>query len=384
MIHFRTGSQIHRLISVLSVAGEYPVHSLYILGNERMYKELVRKLTERQTIRNQQTNQDFTPAKVLNVAGKGASKTIRLYKGAIPILSWLNAEEYYLNTFWSHKFPGDAAHRERNHRVAETVAMFMNAGFEFRQYLLPELQNDRMLHIVPQTPSFYAGKALKRVGSAEMSKTIFTRIAGAAFAGGACYAVYNTRGAAMKWCGMGEFKSLHSLIETCRLNAGIGTVDSAILFGESYDVALATLNETERNHRLEMRFDAIYRHIFFVPLSAAGVRQLDLFTVPDWREKILDALFERESRSFDRGVFEYDACVDGRYILSHLDGDIARLIRFKEAISNIRVETEVICFGEQIEFLKEYFGEKVRLSVIERDAIEEAIGLERREMFEEK
>ena len=349
------------------------MHSLHLLGNERMQKELVHKLTERQTIRNSQRNQDFTPAKVLNVAGKGASKTIRLYKGAIPILSWLNAEEYYLNTF-----------RERNHRVAETVAMFMNAGFEFRQYLLPELQNDRMLHIVPQAPSFYAGKALKRVGSAEMNKTIFTRIAGAAFAGGACYAVYNTRGAAMKWCGMGEFKSLHCLIETCRLNAGIGTVDSAILFGKSYDVALATLNETERNHRLEMRFDAIYRHIFFVPLSAAGVRQLALLTIPDWREKILDALFERESRSFDRGVFEYDACVDGRYILSHLDGDIARLIRFKEAISSMRVETEVVCFGEQVDFLKEYLGGEVRLSVIEREAIEEAIGVERREVFEEK
>lgn len=50
----------------------------------------------------------------------------------------------------------------------------------------------------------------------------------------------------------------------------------------------------------------------------------------------------------------------------------------------MRVETEVICFGEQVDFLKVYLGGEVRLSVIEREAIEEAIGVERREVFEEK
>ena len=51
MITFRTGSQIHRLITLLSVAGEYPTQSLYLLGNERMYKELLLRLSEQHTIR---------------------------------------------------------------------------------------------------------------------------------------------------------------------------------------------------------------------------------------------------------------------------------------------------------------------------------------------
>ena len=83
MIHFRPGSQLHRLITVLSVSGEYPTKSLYLLGNERVYKSLTHKLTSAQTIRNSQTETDITPARVLTVTGKGADKTVRLYKGAV-------------------------------------------------------------------------------------------------------------------------------------------------------------------------------------------------------------------------------------------------------------------------------------------------------------
>ena len=34
-------SQLYRLVSLLSVCGEYPVRSLHLLGNKRMYRKLV-------------------------------------------------------------------------------------------------------------------------------------------------------------------------------------------------------------------------------------------------------------------------------------------------------------------------------------------------------
>lgn len=383
MINFRTGSQAHRLITLLSAVGEFPTHSLYILGNERGYKELVHSLTMPQTLRNPKTEKTFSSAKILNISGKGKSKTIRLYKGAIPILSWIGAEEYYLRAFRSHRFSGDAAHLERNHRVAEAFAMFMGAGFEFREYKLPRLQNREIKTVIPDYPSVYAGRSLKQIGNTEMSKTIFTRLIGAAFAGGNCYAVYNTRSAAMKWCGMGEFKTLHGLVETCRLNAGITNVDSAILFGESDKVALATLKETEINHRLELRFDGIYDHIHFVPLGEIGLRQLALFSIPDWKEQILSLLFEPEQRSYSRGSFEYDACIDGTFVLSHLDGDLARLMRFREAIESRSDKYEVLCFADQVAFLKEYLNGLAQIRVIDRTDVEKELNLERREIFEE-
>lgn len=264
MIHIRPGSQAWQLITLLSFVGEFPVCSLHLLGNKRVLKALVHKLTEVQTFRNYHTETEMT-CRLLNISGKSKNKTIRFYKAALPILDWIhpNAYEYYMHSFWNHRFPGDVAHRERNHRVAESAAICMRAGFEVRPYLLPKLQNTQLLSVIPREPVMYLAKDLKRVGETEMNKTMFTRVAGAVFNSDNCYAVYNTRNATMKWNGMGEFKTLHSLLEVSRLNSGINNLDSAILFGQSGDTALNTLIESDKNRRLEFRFDSIYNHIHF-------------------------------------------------------------------------------------------------------------------------
>lgn len=186
----------------------------------------------------------------------------------------------------------------------------------------------------------------------------------------------------MKWSGMGEFKALHSLIEVGRLNAGITRVDAALLFGESGSVALRTLLESDKSHRLEFRFDAIYRHIYFIPMDDYGIRQLRILSVPDWKEKLLDLLFDPEVRSYDRGLFEYDACVNGVYILSHLDGDIARLIRFREAMESQTGPFEILCFPHQMPFLREYLGRLVSYKTIDMDSVEAELGPDRRNLFE--
>ena len=173
--------------------------------------------------------------------------------------------------------------------------------------MLPQLQNRGLYRVVPENPVFYLAKDIKRVGGAEMNKTMFTRMAGAVFSLGGCYAVYNTRASAMKWSGMGEFKALHSLMAIGRMNAGVLEVDSAVLFGESGDVALRTLLASEESKRLEFRFDGIYRHIYFIAMNEPGVRQLKLLMLPDWKRKMQEALFDEESLAFDKGIFEKNA-----------------------------------------------------------------------------
>lgn len=134
-------------------------------------------------------------------------------------------------------------------------------------------------------PSFYLAKSLKQVGGIEQNKTMFTRMVGAIFTPGAVYAVYNTRGAVMKWSGMGEFKALQNLIEIGRLNAGNVKTDAAILFGQSDEIALGTLIESDKSRRMELRFDSIYRHVHFVPMNDFGIKLLRLLSLPDWDEK---------------------------------------------------------------------------------------------------
>lgn len=383
MVQFTPGSQVWQLITLLSIVGEYPLGSRHLLGNKAVFKNLVHKLNRPQTFCNTETGDTMT-CRLLSVSGDDRNRNIRLCKVALPILEWISPEcqSYHLNSFRKHNFSSSVSHRERNHRIGEVVTMCMRAGIEARPFLLPELQNEAFVHVIPSEAVMYPSKDLKRLSEDEMSKTSFTRMVGALFACGTCYAMYNTRSATMKWSGKGEFKARDSLRDLSNMNSEISIVNSAILIGQSGTVALNTIVESDKSQKQEFRFDSVYDHIYFIPLNEDGIRQLRLLTVPDWKEKILNLLFDPEERSYNRGRFEYDAIVDDVYIYSYLDADIARLMRLHETLSAQKRDVVVLCFAYQIAFLREYFGPLVELKVIDFDTVEYELGPDRRNLFE--
>jgi hypothetical protein len=66
----------------------------------------------------------------------------------------------------------------------------------------------------------------------------------------------------------------------------------------------------------------------------------------------------------------------GVYFLSFLDGDQWRLFRFREAILDREGSFRVICFQEQIPFLKQYLGNKVSLSTVKMETVEQVFRIE--------
>lgn len=378
MLTLRPGSQAFLLVSLLAVTGEFPLRSLHLLGNERVLRELVRRGSGRQVIRNSDGSAQID-TRLFQISGKSRDKSLRLYKGALSVLDWLHptAYRYYMDSFYGHHFPGDSAHRERNHRVAEAAAVFMRSGAEIRPYLLPALQTESIRQTVTGgRHTFYFARDLKKLRAGEQNTTMFTRTVGALFSTESCYTVYNTRTSAMKWNGLGEFKTLHSLNELARMNVGTG-IDSAILFGASEETALATLAASAHPNRPEFRFDRIYPHIHFVPLDSFGARMLKLLLTPDWNRKLLNALFDPEDHiRSGMGLTERDAVVGRVSVLSHFDGDIARLMRFREAAELYGDKYEVLCFPEQAGFVAEYMGTLAAVRTITIDEIEEAMELE--------
>lgn len=374
MLTIRPGHHVYRLLQLLSAAGEIPSSSLHLLGNERSYEALVHRLETVQRFRTEDGS-DLGAYKLLTVSGRRDRRTIRLYRGALPLLATLHpaALEHYLAATGGHRFSGNDAHVQRSHRVAETLALCMAAGVEMRPYVLPPLQKRDIRHTIPTSPSFYIARDLKRLDSTELNKTIFTRLTGALFAPGQCWAVYNTRGAVMKWSGMGEFKTAHHLIELARMNAGLDRVDRALLLGEHMDIALQTLLESDKSKRMELRFDRIYPHIHFIPMDGQGIRLLRLLTLPDWNARMLAAIFPPELRAPGPGTMEYDAQQGDTFILSHLDGDIARLVRLRQALEHTRTPFEILCFPWQAAFLYSYLGSRVQLREITIDALEETL-----------
>jgi len=377
MITVRPGSHVHRLLQLLTTAGEIPASALMLLGNERVLSALAHKLESAQDIRFGKGGQACR-AKLIQMSGKKGNRTIRLYKKGLPVLDGLHPGllGWYLAEWGGHKFTGDPFHIERNHRVAEVLALCMAAGVEVRPYTLPALQKSSISLVVPDSPCFYIARDLKRVGGNETNKTAYTRTTGALFYPGGAYAAYNTRGAVMKWSGLGEVKARGDLLELARMNAGVNEISSALLFGQKPETALDTILESDKSRRPELRFDRIYPQIHFVPLDGNGARLLRMLVTPDWKEKLLGALFEQGQRSYDRGAMEYDAIVEGRVILSHLDGDIARLIRFRDALAyQAGPPTDVICFPWQAKSLKAYLGGRAGLRELEPGAVESALGI---------
>ena len=114
---------------VLSVAGEFPAHSLHLLGSVRSLESLVHRLERPQQFRTEM-GADLGLRKLVTVSGKRERRTIRLYKNALPLLDVLHPDalEQYMATTGGHRFSGSEAHIQRNHRVAETVAVCEGAG----------------------------------------------------------------------------------------------------------------------------------------------------------------------------------------------------------------------------------------------------------------
>ena len=375
MMVFSVFNRLYKLIAILSITGEYPMCSMELLGNKREYKKIVSKLTSVQTIRNADTKEEMT-CKVLNVSGKGRLKTIRLNKSAMGILEWIDKGvlDYYMAAFNGHKFSGDEGHIRRNHRVAESVCLCMTAGVSVMPYNLYKLQNKEIRRTLPDSPSFYPARDIKRIGGNEMNKTMFTRLTGALFSYGRCYAVYNSRESVMKWSGMGEIKTVNNLMEICRYNSNIKTVDAAILMGESYEAAITTIMESDKNRRYEYRFDSIYNHIYFVPLNEYGIRQLKFMLLPDWNEKLSDLLFGDAYVRPEERTFEYDAFIDGKYIFSFLDGDVARLIRFREYVESDKSRKyELVCYVHQLEDVKRYMKDYCLYKMISIEKVENSL-----------
>ena len=106
-----------------------------------------------------------------------------------------------------------------------------------------------------------------------------------------------------------------------------------------------------------------------------GIRLLKILTLPDWKERLLSAIFAPELRLNGYGSFEYDGYFEGRYLFSHIDGDLARLIHFGLALDDGDKALEVLCLPWQAGYLREYLKGRAGIKVIDMNQLEQTMGL---------
>lgn len=374
MITIRQGSRVYELLSILAFVGEYPMRSIHLLGNSSSWNKLILRLSQKQDFRFPDSD-EIMSCRLLTISGSGRLRSVRIYKAALPILQQAipDAYDYYMGRYGRVHHTGKETEIDRAHRVAETAAMCALSKIYTPQYELPMLQTMGRRMVVPSFPTFYISRELKYADEDGGNRTKFSRLTGAIFYPGGCYATYNSRDALMKWNGQGELKTRLYLTQLARMNADLPEVDSAILLGIDYDLALRTLNSLDSITRVDLRFDRIFSHIHYIPMNEFGARLLKILTTPDWNEKLMCALFDEEDRSYNRGSFEYDAVEEGKYILSFLDSDIVRLTRFRAAIAGKSYTLEVLCFLEQVKFLRSILGNQANLRVVDISLVEDVL-----------
>ncbi len=100
-----------------------------------------------------------------------------------------------------------------------------------------------------------------------------------------------------------------------------------------------------------------------------------ILLIPNRKERILEFLFDNSERTYGRGNYDYDGHIDGANIFVAFDGDIARLIRFRNALSHTDCPNEVLCFPHQAKFLREYLGKDVVIKTLKMEVIEKELGI---------
>ncbi len=365
-IKIEKGCAVWNLLCVLSIVGEFPLSSADVLGSPITYRKLFYKLSKLQTYRNAETG-EMLSVSLLNYSGRGQQKKVRLNKEAIPILQWLNMQLYYTETFPSNRLSGGELNRIRASRITDALAM-LRADIEILPCNMPKLREENRYDSFHGNACFYTAKQIKKSLRKGENKIEFSRIVGALFAGGKLYPVYNTQNSAMKWNGMGELKTKPIFTNLGRINADAYQTDSVILLGRNEKVATQTLFMHGQKSNKTYRFDDIYPNVHYIPLNENGTRMLRLFTVQDFHERILSWLFSPSMRS--TGRFDCDAYLDGTYIFSYLDGNLARLTRFYEAATRSDKSFEVICYPFQTQFVKELFHGKINIKEIPLETVE--------------
>ena len=96
---------------------------------------------------------------------------------------------------------------------------------------------------------------------------------------------------------------------------------------------------------------------------------------------LLDALFEKNERSYDKGAFVYDAYRNDKYYLSFVDSNIWRLFRFHKAALEREGTFVVACYEEQKPFLRAYFADTVKFATVNMEKLENVLNIEKRDLI---
>ena len=260
----------------------------------------------------------------------------------------------------------DPMHRQRYHRIAETVVMMHRLGIAVLPGDKPPLYTsplavDRSL----SQPCFYLSHEVKDMGENGI-KINNARFRGLLRSGGGDYLLYNTCSISLKWEEMSEYRALELL------QSELHTTLRPIMMGHTMDVAYDLLTGNAKKNSTCYKVTGILPCMHYVPFNENGEFLMRMGFLSGCLHALKTALLKDSVQKPNSDWYCDGFTVDGKPILYACDFDMQRIYSYRNKLDMDRLGGVVYCFDFQVAVLERYFeGLGVVFKVLEKKKVEE-------------
>lgn len=353
----------------------------------------ISQLADKKLMRNIGDNYDFAGRKVKSLLDQGILEECKINKpfnssyiqlskkGIQTFLSTYNLDKNIFDKMRS-RIKGDE-NKYRQLKLGMTLQMlykyfpeYCHEYLELETFLLKERTSIKDEIIRRKQRSEYGeflitSKEMRDIDEYNLKKITSTRAQGIFEFNSNRFVIYNHDKKRMKCHGDFEekFKDYFYLIFN---EAPTGSIN----FGRSYKIPLDTLFKTTLKQRSQYIITKdIYDKNFFVPLNSSGVKQLMLYTIPDFRNKIRDELLLKEETERVKNVIYDGVDENDNIIYIGFECDITEIEKMQHILDTIKIASNLIvyCLPNQVDFYKKVFENRAIIKVLTVEEICEVL-----------
>ena len=319
-------------------------------------------------------NYDFTGRQVSSLFNKGyieeiiikpkygsSEKIVCLTQSGFKLISSLTQISPMLIRNNKNRIKGDE-NKYRQFKLTSLIEMFVSIFPDYINSFINLEENIKTNKTVIEKeilsrrePFLITSREIRDMDEHNLRKITATRSQGIAVSPNTTFILYNHNHKKMR--GHGDFEEkFHLYTELLFPKKQI----AALHFGRSYKPAIDTLFKTGISQRERFIMSkSIFQNHYFVPLTSSGAKQLQVYFIPNFKEKVCSNILLPEEIS--RAVnLPYDGEADnGDIIYLGFECNISEIENVLYTLQTVKRNSRIIiyCFKHQEYFYRQVFGE---------------------------
>lgn len=204
----------------------------------------------------------------------------------------------------------------------------------------------------------------------ENEKLQTSRFNGMLTTDGGTYVMFNMGNTFYQFSYSGE-KKVEMHLKTLTAQKSILPLDGCILLTSSLNTCRDMLDPpTKKKHISIYNLERVYSHVYVLPYSLEGQKMLQIMSMPQWAEKIRQAILSPDLRSGVHGTVACDGQNKNQYHFIFCNPDLKRLKMFlgaAETDSDDASRFYIYCFSHQKSLLQDIDNPKIIIRSINID-----------------